>query len=107
MTLQGHQFLVDLYILPIQGPEIVLGVQWLQQLGKVTHDYAKLSMEFKWNGKVISLTGDQMEHPKQISFNHLETLFISNEVFSCVELFHLSPVSPGNILKRAAAHVFL
>ncbi|VFQ68244.1 unnamed protein product [Cuscuta campestris] len=34
LCLQGHRFDVDLYILEIHGPDIVLGMQWLQTLGK-------------------------------------------------------------------------
>nr|GEV91518.1 hypothetical protein [Tanacetum cinerariifolium] len=33
---------VDLYVLPMQGPDVVLGIQWLQHLGKVMHDYARV-----------------------------------------------------------------
>nr|GLL37664.1 uncharacterized protein LOC112097934 [Ipomoea trifida] len=40
LWLQDHLFTTDLFILPVKGPDIVLGVQWLQELGKVTHDYA-------------------------------------------------------------------
>ncbi|VFQ96020.1 unnamed protein product [Cuscuta campestris] len=46
----GTTFTVDLYVLPIHGPDVVLGVQWLQLLGKVTLDYAHLTMEFLWKG---------------------------------------------------------
>ena len=55
LTLQVHSFLVDLFILPIEGPDVVLGIQWLQQLGKVSHDYAALTMEFCWHGDQIQL----------------------------------------------------
>ncbi|VFQ59818.1 unnamed protein product [Cuscuta campestris] len=35
----------------IHGQDLVLGVQWLQQLGKVTQDYANLTLAFTWDGK--------------------------------------------------------
>ncbi|VFQ75092.1 unnamed protein product [Cuscuta campestris] len=51
LTMQGHVFDVDLFLLEIHGPDIVLGVQWLQTLGKVAHDYANLMMEFALYGR--------------------------------------------------------
>ncbi|CAA0810887.1 Polynucleotidyl transferase- ribonuclease H-like superfamily protein, partial [Striga hermonthica] len=36
---QGVTVKVDLYALPLVGPDVVLGVQWLEGLGKVTTDY--------------------------------------------------------------------
>ncbi|GJZ20014.1 reverse transcriptase [Tanacetum coccineum] len=46
LSMQGLIMEVDLYVLPMKGPDVVLGIQWLQKLGKVTHDYAKQTMEF-------------------------------------------------------------
>nr|GEY59177.1 retrotransposon Gag protein [Tanacetum cinerariifolium] len=46
IRMQGLTMEVDLYVLPMQGPDVVLSNQWLQKLGKVTHDYAQQSMEF-------------------------------------------------------------
>ncbi|VFQ91770.1 unnamed protein product [Cuscuta campestris] len=51
LLLQGFTFPVDVFVLPIHGPDVVLGVQWLQLLGSVTHDYAHLTMVFSWKGK--------------------------------------------------------
>nr|GEW45106.1 hypothetical protein [Tanacetum cinerariifolium] len=42
---------VDLYALPRKGPDIVLDIQWLQNLGKVTHDYSNQTMKFSWLGR--------------------------------------------------------
>ncbi|CAA0835296.1 Unknown protein, partial [Striga hermonthica] len=36
----------DLYALPLVGPDVVLGVKWLEGLGKVTTDYQTGIMEF-------------------------------------------------------------
>jgi hypothetical protein len=35
----SHQFCVDLFVLPLSGADIVLGVQWLKTLGPVLTDY--------------------------------------------------------------------
>ncbi|GJZ42401.1 ty3-gypsy retrotransposon protein [Tanacetum coccineum] len=41
-----------------QGPDVVLGIQWLQKLGKVTHDYAQQTMEFTLVNTTYTLKGD-------------------------------------------------
>lgn len=54
----------DLYVLSMEGANIVLGIQWLEKLGAVTCDCKKLSMEFELQGKKIMLQGDL---PSQVS----------------------------------------
>ncbi|GAV65420.1 RVP_2 domain-containing protein [Cephalotus follicularis] len=46
IKIQGHEFRFDLYILPIQGVEVVLGIEWLELLGPVITDYKHLTMKF-------------------------------------------------------------
>ena len=41
--------------LPIQGADVVLGIQWLELLGPVITNYKLLIMEFQWKGKVVQL----------------------------------------------------
>lgn len=48
LKLQGHTFTMDLFILPIQGVDVVLGIQWLEMLGPVLTDYKQLTMDFTW-----------------------------------------------------------
>lgn len=47
LCIQGTEFVVDLFILEIKGSEIVLGVQWLIELGTVKTNYRDLIMEFQ------------------------------------------------------------
>jgi len=39
LKIQGHKFLVDLHVLPISGADVVLGIQWLKDLGPIVTDY--------------------------------------------------------------------
>ena len=43
---EGHQFLTNMYSLDLQGLNVVWGMQWLQGLGKVLHNWQNLTMEF-------------------------------------------------------------
>ena len=73
LMLQGHEFLVDLYVLPICGFDIVLGMQWLRTLGPCVHDHEALTMEFNWKGKRVCLVGNMLQKQGRyliISFVH-------------------------------------
>ena len=80
IVLQGNSFFLDLYLLPIEGPEVVLGIQWLQSLGRVCHDYKALIMEFSWKGETIILRGDLSTTCKAVTFSQLQALFGSRGV---------------------------
>lgn len=86
LQMQGHCFPIDLHLLPIEGPEVVLGIQWLQQLGGMYHDYAAMSMEFSWNGKRIILNGDTKTTPKLITLHQFQALITHKEIQSLYEL---------------------
>lgn len=45
--LHKHTFVIDFYVLPLNGSAIMLGIQWLKTLGPVTTDYLNngISME--------------------------------------------------------------
>ncbi|VFQ96450.1 unnamed protein product [Cuscuta campestris] len=85
LSLQGHLFEIDLYMLEVHGPDIVLGIEWLQTLGKVAHDYAKLTMEFIWNGDTITLRGDSPS-PRLVSYNQLSALLAAPEPVDLYEV---------------------
>ncbi|OMP05180.1 reverse transcriptase [Corchorus capsularis] len=63
--LEGHDFTLDLFLLDIWGADVVLGVQWLVQIGPFIADYKALFMSFYDSyGNYITLHGDK---PIQVS----------------------------------------
>ncbi|XP_061369480.1 uncharacterized protein LOC133312325 [Gastrolobium bilobum] len=59
LSIQGQEFTVDLWVVDLNLLIVVLGMQWLSQLGRVTHDYAGMSMEFAHKGSQVKLVGLQ------------------------------------------------
>ena len=55
--MQGVEFQADVLILPIEGSQLVLGIQWLVMLGPILWDFNKLRMEFTVRGKKVVLRG--------------------------------------------------
>ncbi|XP_021596642.1 uncharacterized protein LOC110603250 [Manihot esculenta] len=67
ILVQGVPIIVDLYILPLEGYDVVLGTQWLRTLGPIIWDFSDLLMTFNLDGKQI--IGDQSDSP-EISKQH-------------------------------------
>ncbi|XP_061355244.1 uncharacterized protein LOC133299775 [Gastrolobium bilobum] len=69
LLIQGHIFETDLYVVDLCDLCIVLGMQWLITLGRVTHNYAEQSMEFMWHDELVVLEGmklgEQQPHSTQ------------------------------------------
>ncbi|XP_042037749.1 uncharacterized protein LOC121783641 [Salvia splendens] len=92
ITMQGYSFEIDLFILQVNGPDVILGVQWLQELGDVTKNYRNLTMKFGLGDHDIFLQGEGATS-QQISYNNLFSL-IGQEP-EC-ELFEMVSVPPDS-----------
>jgi hypothetical protein len=57
VELQGWNFCIDFYILPLEGYGLVLGTQRLRILGPFWWDFKKLRMKFIREGKEVMLYG--------------------------------------------------
>eukprot|EP00256_Glycine_max_P065521 XP_025980116.1 uncharacterized protein K02A2.6-like [Glycine max] len=58
VAIQGISFTIDMYVLPIVGANLVLGVQWLKSLGPVLTNYNSMLMKFFHEGQLVELHGD-------------------------------------------------
>lgn len=45
--IQSYQFQEDLYILPLDNYDMILGIQWLAKLGDIVWNFKKLQMRFR------------------------------------------------------------
>ncbi|PNX97560.1 retrotransposon-related protein, partial [Trifolium pratense] len=64
----------DAYILEIGGVDLILGVVWLETLGKVTMDWKEMSMLFTYKGNLVKLVGQPLED-KMVTFQSLMCTF--------------------------------
>ena len=70
--IQGHEFTLDLYHLPLCGANIVLGVQWLKLLGPITTNYQTLTMTFVHMGQHITLSANAPSTPSTTSAHQIK-----------------------------------
>jgi hypothetical protein len=57
MVIGGESFLMDFYIITLDGCDVVLGCEWLRTLGPIVWDFAKLSMTFWLHDHRVHWTG--------------------------------------------------
>ncbi|XP_042012393.1 uncharacterized protein LOC121760857 [Salvia splendens] len=95
IDLQGNSFHIDLHILPFHGPDISLGMKWLESLGRVTHDYLARTMEFFGDDTLVVLQGLSTP-PRPISQNALTTLMTIGEELDLFEIFEYPVESATN-----------
>lgn len=58
LVILSYTFQVPFYLFPIQGADVVLGVQWLQSVVPFVADFSIPSMQFHHQGSLITLQGD-------------------------------------------------
>lgn len=99
LEMQGSIFPVDLHILPVHGPDVILGMVWLESLGKVAADFAGKTLEFKHEGSMITLKG-LLPAPRQIS---LQTLLSGSPAPDSLDIFEVLLLQPEEGATDAAA----
>jgi len=70
----------SLYVIPIQGADIVLGVQWLQTLGPFIADYSIPSMQFSHNNNLITITGARTPPLTQASYHQIHRMLHTHAI---------------------------
>lgn len=71
MVLGGVTFVVDFYALPLSGLDVVLGVQWLENLGPTLCNWKAQTLEFTWTEQRVKINGLQN---KKITKAHCEEI---------------------------------
>ncbi|KAH9801652.1 hypothetical protein KPL71_001107 [Citrus sinensis] len=72
MNIQGVPITVTLFSLPLQGLDVVLGVQWLRELGPILCDWNELTMQFNWQGESKVICGLKDPDTIAVSLRSLE-----------------------------------
>jgi len=87
ISIQGFQFCTTLYSLPLHGIDIVLGIQWLENLGPVLCDWKKMTMSFQWENQPIKIVAQTMQPTREIMIQAMD-----REVQGGGELFAVVPL---------------
>lgn len=83
LVIQSHTFQVSFYLFPIQGADVVLGVQWLQSIGPFLADFSIPSMQFHHHGSLITLQGNSSPPLTPASFHQFLRMLHTDSVATC------------------------
>ncbi|XP_022023821.1 uncharacterized protein LOC110924092 [Helianthus annuus] len=72
--MQGIQFKADVYVMPLGGCDLVLGVQWFTTLGSIKMNYNDRTVAFKFKGHKVVLRGQQGRSFSQINKGNLKKI---------------------------------
>jgi Retroviral aspartyl protease len=54
-SIQGYNFCQDLYLLPLHGYDVILGLDWLAQFGPMSIDWHARWVKFQQQGETMKL----------------------------------------------------
>jgi hypothetical protein len=86
MKLGNYTVRDTFYVVDLLDTDVVLGVQWMITLGKITTNYQTLEMGFRDQyGKKVVLRGMSIGAPRTVSSKRMERIFRHGEVAYAVE----------------------
>lgn len=74
MTVQGVTMTINMFVLNMEGANLVLGIQWFKIVGSILSNYTGMNIEFNWNGERIKWMGESILSDEQLSKNEMNSL---------------------------------
>ena len=72
--MQGCDFCADVYLLPLDNYDLILGTPWLATLGDIMWDFTKLQMSFMLQGQLCQLQGEKEGQLNTMDWEHMAKL---------------------------------
>lgn len=98
--LQNREFSTSFFVLPIQGADVVLGVQWLETLGPVLADFKVPRISFNYFGQIFTLHGEHRITPS--TPNQIQRMLQTDSIASLHTLTFI-PTQPSLTLPLNSA----
>lgn len=96
LFVQECKFLIDLHILDIHGPDVILGMAWLESLGIISADFVGKTLKFMLEGQPSVIHG-MPPSPRRISLHSLALLTSHSTANNFYEIVQLEPDQPASV----------
>ncbi|XP_071905622.1 uncharacterized protein [Coffea arabica] len=90
--LQNQTFKTDAMVLPVEGCDLVLGVQWLSTLGDIKWNFGELKMEFLSGKRRVVLRGKEQHAIQLVKRRTMQRILHKPEQIASAQLCFLVPV---------------
>lgn len=90
LTISDITIVHDFLPLPLGSADVILGVAWLETLGKIQFDYRLSTMEFQIGEWEIQLQGDRSLVKSHVSLKSMIKSFSADDQWMLIELSTLS-----------------
>ena len=82
ISLQNFTFTIPFHLLPIEGADVVLGVEWLSTLGSIQANFSIPSVEFTHNNQHITLQAAHSPNPSATTYHQFCHYLSNNSIAS-------------------------
>lgn len=91
VSMQGQEFYLPVYLLPISSAYLIPRATWLATLGPHVADYAYPKIKIYEAGKLVTLMSEKPKLPQQSHLHHLRRAHNTNSIY---ELFTIQWEEP-------------
>lgn len=84
--MNGEDFTTNVHLLPLNGYDIILGIEWLSSLGNITCNFSNLTMVIEQNGHKIVLRGVADKKVKPVSSSKMNRLVASEAHLALIQV---------------------
>ena len=90
-SMQGQSFVADVLSLPLGNYDLVLGIQWLVELGNIIWNFKKLQMRFMRKGRECIFQGSKgnMHHVLTISGDKMDKMLNKGLQLSMIQCYEV------------------
>ncbi|PRQ30153.1 putative nucleotidyltransferase, Ribonuclease H [Rosa chinensis] len=97
MQLQGTPIDTEVFVLPINGCEVLLGASWLRTLGDIIWNYEKMTMKFSVQGREFMLQGILDNDTALVSGATMTKLLKQEKQAMLIQLMEISSADNGSL----------
>jgi hypothetical protein len=92
-SIQGVDFVTDVFTLELKNCDMILGIQWLATLKTIVCNYEEMWMAFRWQGQEVFIKGNDPVTMETVRLKQLNGLLCSTSLVSEINLCSLRSIN--------------